>query len=56
MEMSRDHQVRTLNKSTPLTEQIMDAIENTPKTFPEAPEDRYYQGVQGAYSQQACDQ
>ena len=54
MEMSRDHQVRTLNKSTPLTEQIMDAIENTPKTFPEAPSVAC-QGVQGAYSQQACD-
>lgn len=54
MEMSRDHQVRTLDKPSPLVEQIMGAINNTPKKFPNAPAVAC-QGVQGAYSQQACD-
>ncbi len=54
MEMSRDHQAQVMKKKSPLGEQIMAAIQDTPKTFPDAPAVAC-QGVQGAYSQLACD-
>ena len=53
-ELSRSAQQRLLNHGTALTAQIAAAIENTPKLFPTYPAVAC-QGVEGAYSQQACD-
>ena len=53
-ELSRSAQQRLLNQGTALTAQIAAAIENTPKLFPAYPAVAC-QGVEGAYSQQACD-
>ena len=54
MELSRSCQTRLLGTETELTRQIRDAIENTPKLFP-ATANVACQGVEGAYSQLACD-
>lgn len=53
-ELSRSSQNRLLGVDTELTGQIRNAIENTPKLFPS---DAIVacQGVEGAYSQLACD-
>ena len=52
-ELSRSHQTRMLGTNTALTEQIARAIENTPKLFPGSAAVAC-QGVEGAYSQLAC--
>ena len=52
-ELSSAHQMKWMNKRTKLTEQVADAIENSPKRFPEYPSVAC-QGVAGAYSQIAC--
>ena len=53
-ELSRSYQNKLIGKGTPLVSKIKDAIENTPKLFPER-EAVACQGVEGAYSQIACD-
>ena len=54
MDLSRSSQNRLLGTDTELTAQITDAIENTPKLFP-ASASVACQGVEGAYSQIACE-
>jgi len=53
-ELSRSHQSKRTGDVSPLYRQITDAIENTPKLFPQAPMVAC-QGVEGAYSQIACE-
>ncbi len=53
-ELSRSYQSKRSGKLSPLYEQITQAIENTPKLFPQAPMVAC-QGVEGAYSQIACE-
>lgn len=52
-ELSSTHQMKIMNKQTSLSGKITEAIENTPKQFPEYPVVAC-QGVEGAYSQIAC--
>lgn len=54
MEISKDHQRKTTHDDTPLVKTIKEAIEETPKVFPKSASVAC-QGVEGAYSQQACD-
>ncbi len=53
-ELSRSYQSKRNIKTSALHEQITQAIENTPKLFPQAPMVAC-QGVEGAYSQIACE-
>ena len=53
-ELSRSYQNRLSAGETPLTQSIRAAIENTPQLFPERASVAC-QGVEGAYSQLACD-
>ena len=53
-ELSRSYQNKRNESSTELYKTITDAIENTPKLFPQAPMVAC-QGVEGAYSQIACE-
>ncbi len=53
-ELSRSYQHRILGIGSALTEQIQSAIENTPKLFP-SKATVACQGVEGAYSQLACE-
>ncbi len=53
-DLSRTWQQRALAGETELTNRIQRAVENTPKTFPSRAVVAC-QGVEGAYSQQACD-
>ena len=53
-ELSRSYQSKLTGDISPLYRQITDAIENTPKLFPQAPMVAC-QGVEGAYSQIACE-
>lgn len=53
-ELSRSYQSKILNKNTEMYENIMNAIENTPKLFPTDVQVAC-QGVEGAYSQLACE-
>ena len=53
-ELSRSYQSKCNDDRTQLYHQIADAIENTPKLFPQAPMVAC-QGVEGAYSQIACE-
>lgn len=53
-ELSRSYQSKRSGVISPLYRKITDAIENTPKLFPQAPMVAC-QGVEGAYSQQACE-
>lgn len=53
-EMSRSYQNQILTEPTPLVDEIRTAIECTPNTFPTKAKVAC-QGVEGAYSQQACD-
>lgn len=53
-ELSRSYQHRILDRGTQLTEQIMDAIEHTQPLFPQNAIVAC-QGVEGAYSQLACE-
>ena len=54
MELSKSSQNKRNNKELELHRQIADAIENTPKLFPQAPMVAC-QGVEGANSQIACE-
>jgi len=53
-ELSRSYQSRLLNKETNLQKRITDAVENTERLFPRSAEVAC-QGVEGAYSQIACE-
>ncbi len=53
-ELSRSYQGKRSGKVTPLYREITQAIENTPKLFPQTPMVAC-QGVEGAYSQLACE-
>ena len=53
-ELSRSYQSKILNKNTEMFNNIMNAIENTPKLFPSDVQVAC-QGVEGAYSQLACE-
>ncbi len=53
-EISRSYQSKCNNKETPLFKRVTNSIENTPKLFPQAPMVAC-QGVEGAYSQIACE-
>ena len=53
-ELSRSYQNKRNWESTELHKQITESIENTPKLFPQAPMVAC-QGVEGAYSQIACE-
>ena len=53
-ELSRSYQAKLSDAQPPLYQQITEAIENTPKLFPQAPMVAC-QGVEGAYSQIACE-
>ena len=53
-ELSRSHQSKLTGEVSPLYKEITHAIENTPKLFPQAPMVAC-QGVEGAYSQIACE-
>ena len=53
-ELSRSYQSKRNTKISPLYQQITTAIEQTPKLFPQAPMVAC-QGVEGAYSQIACE-
>ena len=53
-ELSRSHQSKLTGEISPLYKEITNAIENTPKLFPQAPMVAC-QGVEGAYSQIACE-
>lgn len=53
-ELSRSYQSKRSANLSPLFAQITQAIENTPKLFPKAPMVAC-QGVEGAYSQIACE-
>lgn len=53
-ELSRSYQSKRNDERTQLYCRIADAIENTPKLFPQAPMVAC-QGVEGAYSQIACE-
>jgi len=53
-ELSRSYQSKCTGELTPLYRQITEAIENTPKLFPRAPMVAC-QGIEGAYSQIACE-
>ena len=54
-DISRSYQQCFITRRTELTNHIARAIENTPKVFPKQAVVAC-QGVEGAYSQQACDQ
>ena len=53
-ELSRSYQNKRNWESSSLHQQVTDSIENTPKLFPQAPMVAC-QGVEGAYSQIACE-
>lgn len=53
-EISRSYQSKCNNQETPLYKRVTNAIENTPKLFPQTPMVAC-QGVEGAYSQIACE-
>ena len=53
-ELSSTHQMQVMNKTSDLARRITDAIEHTAKQFPQFPIVAC-QGVEGAYSQIACE-
>ena len=53
-DLSRSYQHRFMHGDSPLGNRINEAMENTPKTFPQRAVVAC-QGVEGAYSQQACE-
>ena len=53
-ELSRSYQSKLTGEISPLYKEITEAIENTPKLFPQTPMVAC-QGVEGAYSQIACE-
>ena len=54
MEMSKDHQRKSVQEDTALVKKIKKAMEETPKVFPKTATIACA-GVLGAYAQQACD-
>lgn len=54
MEMSRDHELRVIGEEPPVAKEIRKAIAGSPQVFP-TEATVAVQGVQGAYSQEACD-
>ena len=54
MELTSDHERRVLGYTTPLVDSVKKAIEENEKAFPERALVAC-QGVQGAFSQEACD-
>ena len=54
LEVSKDHQRKTIEQESKTAKDIKIALENTPKLFPENPTVAC-QGTQGAYSQEACE-
>ncbi|MDO4383540.1 MAG: bifunctional chorismate mutase/prephenate dehydratase [Eubacteriales bacterium] len=54
MEMSADHQRQVTDSESKVVKEIRNAIQNTPSVFPEKAVVAC-QGVQGAYSQNACE-
>lgn len=54
MSLSRSYQHKIINGESPLTSEIQRVIEETPRLFPEHATVAC-QGVEGAYSQHACD-
>ena len=54
MEMRKDHQHKFLHEETETVHRIRDALRYSPKVFPRRAKVAC-QGVEGAYSQQACD-
>ena len=54
MSLSRSYQSKKLQNDTPLIKSIENAIENTPHLFPQKAKVAC-QGIEGAYSQKACD-
>lgn len=54
MELSADHQRQVTHTESDIVKKIREALENTPKMFPEQAVVAC-QGVQGAYSQEACE-
>ena len=54
MEMSKDHQAKVIDQETKIAEDIKEALQYSPKDFPERPLVAC-QGVEGAYSQEACE-
>lgn len=53
-ELSRSYQNRMLHSDSEIYKTVTNAIENTPKLFPQSPRVAC-QGVEGAYSQLACE-
>lgn len=53
-DLSRSYQRRHMDQNTALTDKVQKALENTPKLFPQQAVVAC-QGMEGAYSQQACD-
>ena len=53
-ELSRSHQSKLNNQDTPLHQQIVRAIEETPRLFPQNPTVAC-QGVEGSFAQIACE-
>lgn len=53
-ELSRSYQMQTILPVSPIEQKINEAIENTPKLFPRSARVAC-QGVEGAYSQAACE-
>ena len=53
-EVSRSYQHSLINSDSALVKQIIDAVDNTPRLFPETATVAC-QGVEGAYSQAACE-
>lgn len=53
-QISRSYQLKKLTKESPISLDVQSAIENTPKLFPQSASVAC-QGVEGAYSQSACD-
>lgn len=54
LEASKDHQRKITQDDSALTKEIQHALETTPKVFPQSATVAC-QGVQGAYSQEACE-
>ncbi|MEA4823392.1 MAG: prephenate dehydratase domain-containing protein [Clostridiaceae bacterium] len=54
MNLSRSYQIKTVCPTSALSRRVADAVENTPRLFPEKAIVAC-QGVEGAYSQAACE-
>ena len=54
MSLSRSYQHKTISGKSPVSDEIKEAVETTPKLFPENAKVAC-QGVEGAYAQHACD-